>query len=259
VEEDPVRYVHRYASPLDREAAGFAVALLTYGNVKQIFRSAETMLEALGPSPRNTLEAADYAEWRRRLKGFRHRFTTGRQMACVFVAIRRIFERHGSLENAFLENYRPGAPLRPALEAFVDKIYEAAPEPVLLRGHLVPAPRKGSSCKRLLMFLRWMARGGDGIDAGTWTRVRPADLVVPLDTHLLKISRLMNWGRRRSQDWKRAEEVTARLRRLCPEDPLRYDFALCHMGILRECRARRVELLCSRCPLQPHCRLWRKR
>jgi uncharacterized protein (TIGR02757 family) len=103
------------------------------------------------------------------------------------------------------------------------------------------------------MFLRWMVRR-DVLDLGLWTRVSPADLIVPLDTHVFRISRFLGWTRRRQADWSAAEEVTAALRRHCPEDPVRYDFALARLGIVRDCKGRRVPGVCDRCDLSPACR-----
>jgi uncharacterized protein (TIGR02757 family) len=105
------------------------------------------------------------------------------------------------------------------------------------------------------MWLRWMVRGPDAIDLGFWSEVGPARLTVPLDTHVHRLGRYLGLTGRRQADWRTAAEITAALRALDPADPLRYDFALAHMGISGQCPTRRVEAVCAACPIRGVCRL----
>lgn len=106
------------------------------------------------------------------------------------------------------------------------------------RDFLFPDPRKGSACKRHHLFLRWMVRDGDGVDLGIWTALSPRELIVPLDTHMARMGRWMGLTRRRSADWRMAEEITAAFRDVCPDDPVKFDYALTRIGILGECTPR---------------------
>lgn len=120
------------------------------------------------------------------------------------------------------------------------------------RDFLFPDPRKGSACKRHNLFLRWMVRRNDGVDLGIWAVPAPADLVVPLDTHMARMGRMLGLTRRRSADWRMAEEITAAFRGVCPDDPVKYDYALTRIGILRECTPRRPGA-CGACALARKC------
>ena len=152
---------------------------------------------------------------------------------------------------------------RAALGAFVDELYAPDFTPITgQRGptrrlkHLLPHPDRGSACKRLNLFLRWMVRGPDGVDFGLWREVPAGELVVPLDTHVHRIGRFIGLTRRKDLSWKTAEDVTRRLRQLDAEDPVRYDFALSHLGISGTCASRKDLRRCADCPLKPICRFW---
>ena len=111
---------------------------------------------------------------------------------------------------------------------------------------LFPSPDKGSACKRPNLFLRWMVRTQD-VDFGIWDRIPPSKLIIPLDTHIAKIARCIGLTKRTSSDWKTAKEITDSLKKFDPEDPLKYDFALCHHGISGLCKGGKSESSCSSC------------
>ena len=120
------------------------------------------------------------------------------------------------------------------------------------RDFLFPRPERGSACKRHNLFLRWVVRGPDGVDLGLWSAVSPRDLVVPLDTHMARLGGALGLTRRKTPDWRMAEEITASLRLACPEDPVKFDYPLTRLGILGVCtRSRRG--VCGRCPVAPLC------
>ncbi|MFT5434447.1 MAG: hypothetical protein ACI9OJ_005160, partial [Myxococcota bacterium] len=96
---------------------------------------------------------------------------------------------------------------------------------------LTTSPAQGSACKRMNLFLRWVVRS-EGMDLGLWPGVSPADLMMPLDVHVLKFAKRYGLSQRATQDWKLAEEITAWFRKLCPSDPLRYDFTVSHYGMM---------------------------
>ncbi len=163
-------------------------------------------------------------------RGFKHRFTTDREVSFLLLGVARAIEAHGSLERLFASGMAPGdESVLPALAGFVDRLRSFAGGPETCAS-LLSSPADGSACKRLNLFLRWMVRR-DAVDPGPWTAVSPALLVVPLDTHLFRIAGRIGLTSRRQPNLKTAVEVTRAFARVCPEDPVRYDFALTRLGI----------------------------
>lgn len=184
------------------------------------------MLSVLGNSPADALAGSGEAELCERLCGFVHRFTECCEMAKFLHGIGRALNGHGSLENLFLSGYK--APDLPdAMERFIDAILGFASLP---ESHLLPRPSKGSACKRLALYIRWMVRCDD-VDPGGWRGVLPRDIIVPLDTHMYRIARGLGFVKRKAADGKAAIEATEGFRTLRPDDPVRYDFALTRFGI----------------------------
>jgi uncharacterized protein (TIGR02757 family) len=243
LDTDPVGIVRRFDDVEDREIVGLIAAALAYGRVASIRGSLERLLTRLGPRPARFVASFDPPRDASRLDGFVHRFTRGRDVALLLHLVRQAKERAGSLEAFFVEgDLDPASPnLGPALEAFGRRLFalDARPfvsgEPVPHRDGarwLLPLPAGGSACKRSCLFLRWMVRPDDGVDCGVWTRVSPSRLVLPLDTHLVRVVRALGWTRRKSPGWPMALDATARLRTLDAQDPVRFDFALSRLGIL---------------------------
>ena len=236
VANDPVQFVHRYHDPRDREVAALIVSAFAYGNVKSILATANHALSFLGTRPAQTLEAFDPSAHARRLRPFYHRFNTSRDLAVFFWMIRRLLEAYGSLENAFLAGLSPtDADTGSALTRFSSAMLGTGYERFYPRGELkrrigvrflLPSPADGSACKRMNLYLRWMARPSDGVDSGIWNRVRPDLLVIPLDTHIARISRYIGLTAMKSPGWAMALDITKSLRILDQTDPLKYDFAL---------------------------------
>lgn len=222
---DPLEVVYRYERDADREVVGLIAACLAYGRVAQILRNLGTVLACLGDRPAEALRA-DGATRARVLNGFQHRWTTRAEVAGLFDGIARALRAHGSLEACFLSHQPPHAEtVLPALIGFTRELRGDAPA-----NSLVSAPEKGSACKRLHLYLRWMARRDD-VDPGCWTGLRPALLIVPLDTHMHRVTRAMRLTRRKQANLAAALEVTAAFRKMNPDDPLKYDFALTRLGI----------------------------
>lgn len=228
VHPDPLEFLYRYERPRDRDLVALVASGLAYGRVRQILRSVSAVLAALGPAPGEYAAVADPAELRGKLRGFRHRFVTGRNVAAMLAGAGRLIRRHGSLKAAFLAGAEPGhQTVLPALGAFVGRLTAAAPGET---GHLLPDPARGSACKRLNLMLRWLVRS-DRVDPGGWESVGPEKLIVPLDTHMHRIARSLGLTSRKSADLRTALEITAAFRRISPADPVRYDFALTRLGI----------------------------
>ncbi|MCB9591919.1 MAG: TIGR02757 family protein [Sandaracinaceae bacterium] len=253
---DPVDFVHGFASADDQEVVGLVAASLAFGNVKAVRRSVARVLAVLGPHPAATLAKARRSTLERRLDGFVHRVWRGEHVAALLANAGALRRREGSLGVAFERRLAAhGGDLREGLAAFADEL--RGPSPDRSMAHLVPDPRAGSACKRLMLYLRWMIRPADGVDLGLWTGVSPSVLLVPVDTHVQRISGNLGLTDRPTASWRTAEEITTELRRLDPADPVKYDFALCHLGVSRQCPSRRDPDICGRCALREVCKHWR--
>lgn len=230
VSPDPLQFLYEYEDPSDREVVGLIASALAYGRVAQILKSVGAVLRRMGSSPHRFLMDSSPVSIRRTFRGFRHRFTTGAELSSLLIASRRTIEEYGSLGRCFAgcigsddEN------ILPVLSSFVEKLNLMAGRNL---GYLFPSPMQGSACKRPNLYLRWMIRR-DAVDPGGWEGIRQSMLIVPLDTHMFRICRGAGFTRRKQADLKAAVEITAAFRRFSPEDPVKYDFALTRLGILK--------------------------
>ena len=266
VERDAIQFPHRYTDPRDREVVALLTACLAYGRVDLFGRELERVLAVMGPSPAEFVARFDARRDGERFSGFRYRFNRPRDVVAFCVAVRDALARHGTLEKCFLAgDANAGGPIGPPLECFVRVFLDAGLGDVFPRGrisrgyrHLFPLPSAGGPCKRLHLFLRWMVRR-EPPDFGLWTSVSPARLLMPVDTHVENMSRAIGLTRRRSRNWRMAEEITAALARIDARDPVKYDFALCHKRMSGDCRDRRDDVVCAPCGLRVVCRHWRGR
>lgn len=230
VHPDPVEFLHEYDDPRDREVVGIVASSLAYGRVRQILGSVGEALRRMGASPADFVRSSSPGGIRSVFEGFKHRFTTGYEVASMLIGVKRMLERHGSLEECFAF-FRKNADetVLPALCAFVGELNGSSGS----RSMFLPSPARGSACKRFNLFLRWMIRR-DEVDPGIWTAVPASQLVVPVDTHMHRIGRALGFTERNGADLKTALEITDAFRTICPSDPVRYDFALTRIGILNE-------------------------
>lgn len=253
---DPVRFVHRYADPLEQELVGLLASAFAFGNVKAIGKKVEEALERLGPGL--LAVTASRPELARRLRGFVHRLYRGPDVGALLLGARRVQLDEGSLGAALEVRLARHGALRPALADWVTTVRAAGGlDRRRTRGadHLLASPAGASACKRLLLYLRWMCRPADGVDLGLW-RIPPRVLLVPLDVHVHRLSRNVGLTRRASASWAAAEEVTRGLARFDPEDPTRFDFPLCHLGMVSDCPSRRDPSRCEGCGVRPVCVHW---
>ena len=257
---DPVHIVRRYRDPADREIVGFCAAGLAFGRVASVLNSIEALLEVMGPQPAAFVRDFDPAKGRVRLAPLVHRWIRGNDLAALLLILQRMLREFGSIEGCFAHGDDPALPdIGPALTAFSTGALETDVRPAYGRVpkrpgvcYFFPRPSAGSACKRLNLFLRWMVRK-DVVDLGVWTRVSPARLIVPLDTHVIRVGQCLRLTRYQSPGWKMAAEITASLRALDAADPVRYDFSLCHVGMMNACGFNRAQKD-SQCPLRGACR-----
>lgn len=235
---DPISLVYPFTRPEDQEIIAFMVALISYGNVNMILKSGAKMLGPLGNNPFDYLVSNSSLElW----KNFKHRFTTGDDIEILMHWLREVLKTHGSLERFFIKSSpSQTACMKEKLSSFVKGLWSQrlpnrlhtkfATRQRNLR-YLVSDPEQGSACKRLNMFLRWVVRPKDGVDLGLWNAVSPKELMLPLDTHIIQTLQRLGWIRSKNANWKTVELVTKKLRTISLEDPIRYDFALCHLSM----------------------------
>ncbi len=257
-EADPVGIVHRYERPADRELVALCASALAFGNVKALRAKIEDALARLGPDVAAACD--DPALVASRLRGWKHRVYRGGDLAGLLVGARRVQREAGSLGAALSAELERTGDLRLALSAWVRRIREAGGLDRRGRGaqHLLADPGAGSAVKRLMLLLRWMARPADGVDLGLWD-VPTSRLLVPVDTHIHKLGKNLGFTRRSTISWKVAEEITAALGRFDADDPVKYDFALCHLGMLQRCPSRRDPVRCEGCGIVDVCRHWQPR
>jgi uncharacterized protein (TIGR02757 family) len=247
---DPVGLVHRYSDPRDVEVAGWIASAFAYGRVEIILANVSRLLESLGPRPAERLaaQAPDSAE----LSFFRHRFHGPEEAAGLLSLIGGVLRREGSVRSFFESRYRGEENVGPLLDRVCADLLRQIPKANAPLRFLLPSPSDGSACKRWNLYLRWMVRR-DEIDFGIWNAIPRRALVVPTDTHIHRVSRRLGFTRRKTADWRTAVEITRRLARLDPEDPVKFDFALCRLGILEICRAKPRLSECPECIARAVC------
>ncbi|RPJ44529.1 MAG: TIGR02757 family protein [Candidatus Latescibacterota bacterium] len=255
LETDPLPIVRRYLRPEDREVVGLITALLAYGRVASIRRHVEEVLAPIGDSPAEFVRRFEPGLRATPFLPLRYRFHTGADLIRLLSAIGWVLREHGTIESLFVAEE---GGTRERLSAFVRRLREAPVErrpwsesPGLR--FLAPTPDDGGACKRWNLYLRWMARPDDGIDCGVWKHVSPAELIVPLDTHLHRIGRRLGLHAAGSPSWAAAERITDSLRAFDPLDPVRFDFPLCRLGILSRCPDSGFRTRCSGCELFERC------
>ncbi len=228
VHPDPLEFLYRYERSADIEMVGLISSSLAYGRVAQILKSVDSVLGKLGDSPLDFVCNSSRSRIVRSFKGFKHRFTTGKQLASMLWGAGRLVCKFGSLEKCFMEGMKErDENLVPAITNFVGNLEEQAETPM---DFLLPSPEKKSACKRFNLYLRWMVRRDD-VDPGPWNNVSRSKLLVPLDTHMYSIARALGLTRRKSADLQTAIEITESLAKVDPEDPVRFDFSLTRFGI----------------------------
>ena len=255
-ERDPVGIVHRYLDPRDQEIVGLVAACIAFGNVKTIRAKLSDLLARLGDHPATAAddELAMFAQ----LDGWVHRVFRGEDIARLLIGARRVQRASGTLGARFRDELESRGDLREALAAWSDAIRNAGSlRSTTRRGpaHLLPDVRGSSGSKRLLLYLRWMIRPADGVDLGLWS-ISPSLLYCPIDTHIHKLSRNLGFTKRTDLSWKTTEEITRALRLFDAKDPIKYDFSLCHLGMLQRCPSRKDPKRCEGCGVKPVCRHW---
>jgi uncharacterized protein (TIGR02757 family) len=257
---DPIQIVRRFERSDDREVVGFVAASLAFGRVMSVIQSIERVLAIMGPRPAAYVRAFDPQRARASFAPVVHRWTRGPDLVALVWLMKQMIDRSGSIEGFLAESYDPASEdIEAALDSFSSRAlamdlksaYGRVPKrPGVC--YFFPRPSAGSGCKRLNLFLRWMVRR-DALDLGVWRRIPPSKLIVPLDTHVIRVGRCLRLTHYTSPGWRMARDITASLRLLDPDDPVKYDFALCHIGMMNACGFNRAQAD-AQCPLKGSCR-----
>ncbi len=230
IPNDPILIPHRYSKKEDIEIAGFLAATIAWGQRKTIINNAHRMMELMDHAPHDFI-INHQPEDRLRLKGFVHRTFNEVDAMYFMEALQHLYVNKHGLEGAFV--LKKGIDSKTRISNFHEQFFSIEHMP-RTKKH-VSNPAKGSSAKRLNMFLRWMVRpNAEGIDFGIWKYMKPAELMVPLDVHTSTVGRQLELLNRKQDDWKAVEELTSALRLFDADDPVKYDFALFGLGVSRE-------------------------
>ncbi|KAA3604205.1 MAG: TIGR02757 family protein [Calditrichaeota bacterium] len=238
---DPISFPKRYENPRDIETIAFMISWISMGRRTKILESGDKLCTYLGESPFEKIAELDTTKTLEDLKDFSHfAYSTihGSTVVVLLNWTKQIIQKYGSIKEAFLFHYQNSPTTKEAQTKLVDEFYsldlpKGITEIERTVKSLLPNPAKGSACKRIQMFLRWLVRK-DEVDFGIWSEIPTSELMIPLDAHVSTISRMLNLTSRKQDNWKTSEEITARLREFCPEDPIKYDFAIFGAGVSKE-------------------------
>ncbi len=256
IKPDPMQFLYRYPNRVDMEIAALLAAELAYGRVQQIEKSLTDLLGRMGCSPFDFVRDFDERK-RAKLKDFKHRFTTGDDISDLLTLLKKVLNRHGSIERFFVRGYDyDDENIIPALSKFCDSLldmYSKTYNRSVPRGlsYLLPRPAAGSACKRLNLFLRWMVREDD-VDTGLWRSIDKAKLIVPIDVHMGRLCRILGLYDQKTVSLASAVKITQSFAEIEPADPVKYDFALSRIGIIENCDGS-YQPACELCELFGFC------
>lgn len=233
ISPDPIEFLYLYNNYFDIEISGLLSSVFAYGNVKQINQILSKIHSLLNYQPYQFVSNYNYSIDKKIFRSITHRFYTAEDIAKLFYALNKIYVTYSSLKNFFLLYYfEEERNLKSSISFFSRNISEIIMKKGSSSGlkFMFPDPYKGSACKRMNLFLRWMVRK-DGIDFGLWSEIPTSKLVIPVDTHVAKICKSLGLTKRKNISWQMAEEITENLKRYDNRDPVKYDFAICHIGM----------------------------
>jgi len=230
IQEDPIQFAHKGLSKTDKELMGFIASLFAYGNRKIFIKFLNKLFESTQQEITNYIKNGDFNN----LRGLEYRFSKDYDIIPIFEILHILYNESSGLEELFAYSYKQNNSQELNLHFFqyiIDYFYIRAPKHAS-QGfyHMLPNPQNQGAMKRMNMFLRWMIRKSE-VDLGIWNFITPANLLIPLDVHVSRISRNMGLLNRKSNDFKAVLELTNNLKKYCPEDPIKYDFAMFAFGV----------------------------
>lgn len=228
---DPICIPHLFNTQQDIEIAGFFAAIFAWGNRRTIINKSLELMQLMQMQPHSFCLNASATELKK-LEGFKHRTFNATDLLYCIEFFKQHYQQHHSLEKAFLPNGKSTASIKDALIYFHHYFFSLEDAPLRTKKH-ISTPEKGSSCKRLNMFLRWMVRKDNcGVDFGIWNSIKSKDLICPCDVHVDRVARKLGLITRKKTDWLTAVELTQKLAEFDKKDPVKYDFALFGLGVL---------------------------
>lgn len=233
IKDDPVVVPHSFSRKQDIEIAAFFSAVFAWGNRSIIIAKSKELMARMDNSPYDfCLHHSDNDL--KKLPGFKHRTFNDTDLLYFILFLHHHYQKHDSLEDAFLIKEGKHCSMRESLANFYHYFFSLEDFPLRTQKHIA-SPEKNSTCKRLNMFLRWMVRkDSSGVDFGLWKKIRPSDLICPIDLHVARVAKRLNLLSRKQTDWNAAEELTSQLKQFDKNDPVKYDFALFGLGVVEK-------------------------
>lgn len=230
IENDPISIPHQFTLKQDIEIAGLWTAVFSWGQRKTIINKSSELMSLMDNSPHDFIVNHQEKD-RKRFDSFVHRTFQYTDTIYFLTYLQQYYREHESLELIF--RCDDSTNIKDGLIGFHNAFFSLADAPVRTRKHIA-TPTRNSACKRINMFLRWMVRSDHfGVDFGIWNHIKPSQLFIPLDVHVDRIARKLGLLQRKQTDWRAVVELTGNLRKLDPEDPVKYDYALFGMGVLQ--------------------------
>lgn len=235
LEPDPLQFPHKFTDEKDIEAMAFIASVFAYGNVKQIINTLNRVVVLMNNKPYEFIINYNSKTSSESLKGLKHRFYTEKDIAGLFQVMNLVYNEFASLKNLFLSGFNVcDANIKDGISKYSYYLNHLFKNTFGKQSRgvkfMFPIPEKGSACKRMNLFLRWMVRK-DELDFGLWNEIPASKLIIPVDTHVASISAELKLTTRKNVSWKMAEEITENLKKFDPDDPVKYDFAICHIGM----------------------------
>jgi uncharacterized protein (TIGR02757 family) len=231
---DPLIFPRRFNSEMDIELSAFISSIFAYGNVTQILNTLERIHTLMGENPTEFISEFEPKRHKDFFKEIKHRFYTGEDIKYLFLILQYVLNEYESLKHLFLlYHFDHEKNIKNSLSSFSKNLLDISERlGYCSKGlkFMFPDPFNGSACKRMNLFLRWVVRK-DELDFGIWKAIRSDELIIPVDTHVAKISRELGLTKRKNVSWQMAEEITQKLKEFDKNDPVKYDFAICHIGM----------------------------
>ncbi len=233
ISPDPLEFPHKFTNPVDIEISAFLSATFAYGNIRQIMNTLNKLHSIMEWQPNKFLINYKHVRSKNIFKDFKHRFFSSSDIERLFLGLHKIYKSGNSIKKIFLSGYNENHNLKKTISVFSQNMITlvgATKDVSHGIKFMFPDPEKGSACKRTNLFLRWMVRN-DELDFGLWNEIPTSVLIIPVDVHVARICRQLKLTSLKNVSWKMAEEITGNLRKFDPIDPVKYDFAICHIGM----------------------------
>lgn len=223
IKDDPVQFLHKFQNKKDIEITAFCASLLAYGSRKQFIQKLNQLFCIAQNEPLNFVQNYEKGC----LGDFNYRFGKPNDFDCIFISLKELYNSNCGLEDLFKCGYEEGNFFHTVTKYFYDRAEDNVGHGFY---HMIPNPENGGAMKRMCMLLRWLVRKSV-VDVGIWNFMPTSELYIPLDVHVGNVSRQMGLLTRKANDFKSVIELTNNLKKFCPEDPIKYDFAMFGYGV----------------------------